>query len=38
MPVQRVARGDDLMSIGGFLDGRSRYTAADVIDYLLSDA
>lgn len=33
-----VTSGDDLMSIGGFLDGRTRYTAADVIDYLLSDA
>jgi len=29
--------GDDLRSLGRFLDGRTSYTAADVIDYLLSD-
>lgn len=31
-----VTSGDDLTSISAFLAGRSRYSAADVIDYLLS--
>ena len=31
-----VTSGDELRSIGGFLDGRTSYTAADVVDYLLS--
>lgn len=31
-----VTSGDDLASIGGFLNGRTRYTAADVVAYLLS--
>lgn len=31
-----VTSGDDLMAIAGFLAGRSRYTAGDVVDYLLS--
>jgi nitronate monooxygenase len=30
-----VTSGDDLMTIGEFLHGRSSYTAADVVDYLL---
>ena len=30
-----VTSGDDLMSIATFLDGRTSYTADDVIDYLL---
>ena len=33
LPV--VTSGDDLIGITGFLAGRRRYTAADVIDYLL---
>lgn len=35
LPV--VTSGDDLTGIAGFLAGRQRYTAADVIDYLLVD-
>jgi NAD(P)H-dependent flavin oxidoreductase YrpB (nitropropane dioxygenase family) len=31
-----VTSGDDLATIGGFLDGRTSYTAADVVAYLLS--
>ncbi|HEY0971901.1 MAG TPA: nitronate monooxygenase [Gemmatimonadales bacterium] len=31
-----VTSGDDLGSIAGFLAGRARYTAADVVEYLLS--
>ncbi len=31
-----VTSGDDLESIGEFLAGRTRYSAADVVDYLLS--
>jgi len=31
-----LTSGDDLMSLSSFLAGRSRYTAADVIDYLLA--
>jgi nitronate monooxygenase len=27
--------GDEVRSLGGFLDGRSSYSAADVVDYLL---
>jgi NAD(P)H-dependent flavin oxidoreductase YrpB (nitropropane dioxygenase family) len=30
-----LTSGDDLLAIGNFLRGRSSYTAADVIDYLL---
>jgi hypothetical protein len=30
-----LTSGDDLTSIGRFLAGRLRYTAADVLDYLL---
>ncbi len=30
--------GDDLARLGGFLDGRTRYSAADVISYLLGPA
>lgn len=33
-----VTSGDDLTIIGGFLGGRTNYTAADVIAYLLSAA
>jgi NAD(P)H-dependent flavin oxidoreductase YrpB (nitropropane dioxygenase family) len=33
-----LTSGDDLMSLSGFLAGRSRYSAADVIDYLIADA
>jgi len=33
-----LTSGDDLSSIGGFLAGRVRYTADDVLDYLLGDA
>jgi len=33
-----VTSGDDLLIIGDFLDGRTSYTAADVVDYLLSPA
>ena len=32
-----LTSGDDLSSIGGFLAGRVRYTADDVLDYLLGD-
>jgi NAD(P)H-dependent flavin oxidoreductase YrpB (nitropropane dioxygenase family) len=32
-----VTSGDDLVSLGGFLDGRADYSATDVIEYLLSD-
>ena len=32
-----VTSGDDLERISGFLAGRSRYSAADVIDYLLTE-
>jgi nitronate monooxygenase len=32
-----LTSGDDLQSLAGFLAGRSRYSAADVIDYLLAD-
>ena len=31
-----LTSGDDLEMLGKFLDGRSSYTAADVLDYLLS--
>jgi NAD(P)H-dependent flavin oxidoreductase YrpB (nitropropane dioxygenase family) len=31
-----VTSGDDLATIGGFLGGRMSYTAADVVEYLLS--
>ena len=31
-----LTSGDDLAKIGSFLKGRVAYTAADVIDYLLS--
>ncbi len=33
-----LTSGDDLMHIGTFLEGRTRYSAADVIDYLLAGA
>ena len=33
-----VTSGDDLLTIGGFLGGRSSYTAADVVTYLISTA
>jgi NAD(P)H-dependent flavin oxidoreductase YrpB (nitropropane dioxygenase family) len=33
-----LTSGDDLRSIGTFLAGRTRYTAADVVRYLLGDA
>jgi NAD(P)H-dependent flavin oxidoreductase YrpB (nitropropane dioxygenase family) len=33
-----VTSGDDLASIGSFLNGRTRYAAADVVAYLLSAA
>ena len=33
-----LTSGDDLLAIGGFLAGRSRYHAADVIDALLAPA
>ena len=33
-----VTSGDDLATIGGFLGGRTSYTAADVVTYLLSPA
>jgi nitronate monooxygenase len=32
-----LTSGDDLKSIGGFLAGRTRYTAADVVRYLLGE-
>jgi hypothetical protein len=31
-----LTSGDDLTSIGSFLEGRASYTAADVLDSLLS--
>jgi len=31
-----ILSGDDLLRIGEFLAGRERYTAGDVIDYLLN--
>ena len=31
-----VTSGDELLSIGGFLSGRTRYAAADVIDWLVA--
>ena len=31
-----VTSGDDLESIGTFLAGRSRYTAGEVLDYLMA--
>ena len=31
-----VTSGDDLQSIGGFLAGRTRYSAGDVLDYLMA--
>jgi hypothetical protein len=30
-----LTSGDDLVSIDGFLRGRTRYTAAEVLNYLL---
>ena len=33
-----VTSGDDLLIMGGFLDGRTSYTAADVLTYLLAGA
>ena len=33
-----LTSGDDLQSLSTFLAGRSRYSAAEVIDYLLGDA
>jgi hypothetical protein len=33
-----VTSGDDLVHIGAFLGGRSRYRAHEVIDYLLGQA
>lgn len=33
-----VTSGDDLVDIGRFLDGRIRYTAADVVRYLLGES
>jgi NAD(P)H-dependent flavin oxidoreductase YrpB (nitropropane dioxygenase family) len=33
-----LTSGDDLRAIGAFLAGRTRYTAADVVRYLLGDA
>jgi hypothetical protein len=30
-----VTSGEDLKTISGFLAGRARYTASDVIEYLL---
>lgn len=33
-----LTSGDDLPAIGRFLEGRTRYTAADVIDHLLETA
>ena len=32
-----LTSGDDLMTIGAFLAGRTRYTADDVLDYLCED-
>ncbi len=32
-----LTSGDDLMIMGGFLAGRTAYSAADVLDYLLGD-
>lgn len=31
-----ITSGDDLESIGGFLAGRARYSAGDVLDYLMA--
>lgn len=31
-----LTSGDQLMTLGRFLEGRTRYSAADVVDYLLS--
>jgi nitronate monooxygenase len=31
-----LTSGDDLLAMGGFLGGRSRYSAAEVVDYLLA--
>ncbi len=31
-----VTSGDDLLSIGGFLSGRTHYSANDVLDYLMA--
>jgi len=31
-----VTSGDDLVSIGGFLAGRTRFTAGEVLDYLMA--
>ena len=33
-----VTSGDDLVQLGRFLQGRTRYTAADVVEYLTSGA
>jgi len=33
-----LTSGDDLMSIAAFLNGRDRYSADDVLDYLLEGA
>ena len=33
-----LTSGDDLLTIGRFLDGRTRYAAADVVEYLLAGA
>ena len=33
-----LTSGDDLLAMNGFLAGRTRYGAADVIDYLLAEA
>ncbi|HXI19649.1 MAG TPA: hypothetical protein VNH46_01105, partial [Gemmatimonadales bacterium] len=33
-----LTSGDDLVSLSSFLAGRSRYTAADVLAYLLAEA
>jgi nitronate monooxygenase len=32
-----LTSGDDLQSLAGFLAGRTRYSAAEVIDYLMAD-
>lgn len=32
-----VTSGDDLLSLGAFLEGRTSYAASDVLDYLLLD-
>jgi hypothetical protein len=31
-----LTSGDDLLALSGFLAGRERYSASDVIDYLLA--